>query len=137
MYEMTLLAKTEYLDQVIDFVNEHLEANGCSMMAQLQLDIAVEELFVNIASYAYRPADGPVTIQLHFAGESVSVVFIDGGRPYNPWEREDPDITLSAEERDIGGLGVYMVKQSMNHVDYSYEDGKNILTIQKNIQEEV
>lgn len=137
MYELTLLAKTEYLDRVIDFVNEHLEENGCSMMAQLQLDIAVEELYVNIASYAYRPADGPVTIQMSFAGDSVSVVFIDGGRPYNPWEREDPDITLSAEERDIGGLGVYMVKQSMNHVDYSYEDGKNILTIRKNIQEEL
>lgn len=137
MYELTLLAKTEYLDRVIDFVNGHLEENGCSMMAQLQLDIAVEELYVNIASYAYRPADGPVTIQMNFAGDFVSVVFIDGGRPYNPWEREDPDITLSAEERDVGGLGVYMVKQSMNHVDYSYEDGKNILTIRKNIQEEL
>ena len=137
MVEMTLFAKTENLDQVIDFVNEHLEENGCSMMAQLQLDIAVEELFVNIASYAYRPIDGPVTIQMSFEGDSVSVVFIDGGRPYNPWDREDPDTTLSAEERDIGGLGVYLVKQSMNHVDYSYEDGKNVLTIQKNIQEEL
>jgi len=133
--ELTLMAKTENLDTVIDFVNKQLEANECSMMAQLQLDIAVEELFVNIASYAYRPADGPVTIQIDFKGDTVSVVFIDGGRPYNPWEREDPDITLSAEEREIGGLGVYMVKQSMNHVDYSYIDGKNVLTIQKNIQE--
>jgi len=106
-------------------------------MAQLQLDIAVEELFINIASYAYRPVDGPVTIQIDFKEDTASVVFIDGGRPYNPWEREDPDITLSAEERDIGGLGVYMVKQSMNNVDYVYEDGKNILTIEKNIQEEV
>ncbi len=137
MKELTLMAVNENLDTVIDFVNEQLEAEGCSMMAQLQLDIAVEELFINIASYAYRPADGPVTIQIDFVGDTASVVFIDGGRPYNPWDREDPDTTLSAEERDVGGLGVYIVKQSMNNVGYEYKEGKNILTIEKNIQEEV
>ncbi len=77
-----------------------------------------------------------MTIQVEFKGDMVSVIFIDGGTPYNPWEREDPDITLSAEDRQIGGLGVYMVKKSMNHVDYIHQDGKNILTIQKQFQEE-
>lgn len=136
MTELTLPAKTENLDEVLDFVNRQLEAQGCSMRAQLELDIAIEELFVNIANYAYIPEEGSVTIQVEFKGDMVSVIFIDGGTPYNPWEREDPDITLSAEERKIGGLGVYMVKKSMNHVDYIHQDGKNILTIQKQFQEE-
>lgn len=135
MKEMTLLAKTEYLDQVLDFVNGFLEEKNCSMRAQMELDIAIEELFVNVASYAYRPKDGPVTIQVSFEENMVSIVFIDGGKPYNPWEKEDPDITLSAEERQIGGLGVYLVKNTMNQVDYRYEDHKNILTIRKKILE--
>ena len=136
MKEMTLLAKTEYLDQVLQFVDGLLEENGCTMRAQLELDIAVEELFVNIASYAYRPKEGPVTIQVSFEGNIVSIVFIDGGKPYNPWEKKDPDITLSAEEREIGGLGIYLVKNTMNQVDYRYENEKNILTIQKDITDE-
>lgn len=136
MKELTLLAKTEHLDEVLDFINGILEEKDCSMRAQLELDIAVEELFVNIASYAYRPIDGPVTIQVSFEENMVSIVFIDNGKPYNPWENEDPDITLSAEDRQVGGLGVYMVKNTMNQVDYHYEDNKNILTIQKNIWEE-
>ncbi len=135
MTELSITAKLQNLDRVIDFVNEYLESQNCSMRAQLELDIAVEELFVNIAQYAYRPQEGPVTIQLDTEGDMISVIFIDGGIPYNPWEREDPDTTLPAEEREIGGLGVYMVKKSMDHVDYRYEDGKNILMIQKNIQD--
>ncbi len=135
MTELTLAAKTENLDEVLDFVNEQLEAQGCSMRAQLELDIAIEELFVNIANYAYMPEEGSVTIQVAFRDDMVSVIFIDGGTPYNPWDRPDPDVSLSAEERQIGGLGVYMVKKSMNHVDYIHQDGKNILTIQKQIQE--
>ncbi len=135
MTELSITAKLENLDQVIDFVNAYLEEQNCSMRAQLELDIAVEELFVNVAQYAYRPKEGPVTIQMDTEGDMISVIFIDGGIPYNPWEREDPDTTLSAEEREIGGLGVYMVKKSMDHVDYCYEGGKNILTIQKNIQD--
>ena len=130
---MTLLAKTEYLDKVLEFVDSFLEERNCTMNAQLELDIAVEELFVNIASYAYRPKEGPVTIQVSSEGNIVSIVFIDEGKPYNPWQKSDPDITLSAEERQIGGLGIYLVKNTMNQVDYRYENKKNILTIQKDI----
>ena len=136
MNEITLLAKCEYLDQVLEFIDTLLAEKNCTMRAQLELDLAVEELFVNIASYAYRPIEGPVTIQVSFEGNMVSIVFIDGGKPYNPWEKEDPDVTLSAEERQIGGLGIYLVKNTMNQVDYRYENGKNILTIQKDITEE-
>ena len=130
---MTLLAKREYLDQVLTFVDTLLEEKNCTMRAQLELDIAVEELFVNIASYAYRPIDGPVTIRVSFEGNMVSIMFIDSGKPYNPWEKEDPDITLSAEERQIGGLGIYLVKNTMNQVDYRYENNQNILSIHKDI----
>lgn len=133
--EIHLLAKTEHWEEVLEFVNTNLEAHDCSQRALLELDIAVEELFVNVANYAYHPSDGPITIRMTFEGDMVTIVFIDEGTPYNPWEREDPDITLSAEERGIGGLGVYMVKMSMNHVEYVYEDNKNILTIHKNIRE--
>ena len=133
--ELQLFAKTEYLDKVLTFLDNHLDANGCDEQAKLELDIAVEELFVNVASYAYHSGNGPITIQITFEGDLVTIVLIDEGIPYNPWEREDPDITLSAEERQIGGLGVYMVKMSMDHVDYVYKDNKNILTIQKKIHE--
>lgn len=134
--ELRLVAKTEHWDEVLEFVNANLEAHHCSERAKLELDIAVEELFVNVANYAYHPTDGPITIRMTFEEDMVSIVFIDEGTPYNPWEREDPDVTLSAEERGIGGLGVYMVKMSMNQVDYVYENNQNILTIRKKIHED-
>ncbi len=135
--EISLLAKTAHWEEVLEFVNHHLEAHQCDEMAKLQLDIAVEELFVNVANYAYYPEDGMIWIQMFFKDDMVTIVFMDEGVPYNPLEREDPDITLSAEERKVGGLGVYMVKMSMDHVEYAYRDNKNILTIQKKIQEDV
>lgn len=135
--EITLKAELTRLDEVIEFLNKELEAENCSMFTILQMDIAVEELFVNIASYAYNPEEGAVTIQVVFEYDMVHVIFIDSGRPYNPWEKKDPDTTLNAEERKVGGLGIYMVKKSMSYVDYSYADGKNILTIKKNIRKDV
>ena len=137
MGELRLLAKTEYWEDVLQFVNEHLEAHQCEETAKLELDIAVEELFVNVANYAYHPKDGMISIRMTFDKNWVTIVLIDEGKPYNPWEKEDPDITLSAEDRAIGGLGIYMVKMSMDHVAYAYEDNQNILTIRKKIYEEV
>lgn len=135
MNELTLEAKKEHLNEVLAFVNRHLEGKECSMKAQMQIDVAVEELFVNIASYAYYPATGPVTIRVEIQKKPlvVMITFIDHGVSYNPLAKEDPDLTLSAEERRIGGLGIYMVKKSMDDISYQYEDGKNILTIRKNI----
>ena len=98
----------------------------------MQLDVAVEELFVNIASYAYVDKIGiaDITIEL-LPGQVVQITFRDSGIPYNPLEKPDPDITKPAEEREIGGLGIYIVKKSMDEVLYRYEDGQNILTIRK------
>ena len=105
------------------------------MKTQMQIDIAVEELFVNIAHYAYNPEVGPVTIRVEVQKEplAVTVTFIDHGVPYDPLAKEDPDITLSAEERQIGGLGIFMVKKSMDDIAYEYKDGQNILYIKKKI----
>ena len=100
------------------------------------IHICVEEIFVNIAHYAYGGKSGEAVINLDIEQnpKCCRVTFQDRGVPYNPLAKADPDITLSAEERQIGGLGIYMVKQSMDHVEYRYEDGCNILTIEKKIE---
>lgn len=136
MAELTLEATLENLDPVLDFVNEQMEAHECPMGLITQVDLAVEEIYVNIAHYAYAPGTGDATIRCGVSGDplTVSIEFLDGGVPYNPLEREDPDITLSAEERDIGGLGIFMVKNLMDHIQYEYKDGKNILSIQKAVE---
>ncbi len=135
MKELNVEAKDENLYQVLDFVNEQLEAFDCAPAVKIQLDIAVEEIFVNISHYAYNPEVGPATIRAEVTQDplSVTLTFMDHGIPYDPLVKEDPDITLSAEERAIGGLGIFMVKKSMDQVEYEYKDGQNILTIKKNL----
>ena len=114
---------------------EQLEELDCPMKIQTQLDIAVDELFSNIAHYAYNPETGPATVQVEVTENPLSVIitFIDQGVPYDPLAKSDPDTTLSAEDRQIGGLGIYMVKKTMDDISYEYKEGKNILTIKKNL----
>lgn len=135
MNELIVDAKTENLNTVLDFVNCQLDQYESSMKIRMQLDVAVEELFVNIAHYAYDNEMGKATIQVEVNKEPLSVIitFIDQGKPYDPLAKPDPDITLPAEERPIGGLGIFMVKKSMDNVKYEYKDGSNILTIEKNL----
>lgn len=116
------------------FVDESLEEAGCSMKAQIQIDVAVEEVFVNIAQYAYAPGTGEAVIRVETEKNpgTVEIVFIDSGVPFNPLAVKEPDVTLSASDRKIGGLGIFMVKKSMDDVTYEYVDKKNILTIKKN-----
>ena len=135
MAELTLQASLEKLDEVLAFVEENMEKNECPMKVLMQVQIAVEEIFVNIAHYAYDSGQGMATIRVEVGGDPLQVIitFIDQGVPYDPLKKEDPDVTLSAEERKIGGLGIFMVKKSMDDVKYEYADGKNILTISKKI----
>ena len=130
---MLLTAELSRVDEVTDFINAELEAHDVPMKTIMQIDIAVEELFVNIAHYAYHPEIGQATIEVDVEGEPPCAVirFIDKGKPYDPLGKEDPDVTLGVEDREIGGLGIYMVKKSMDEVTYAYEDGQNILTIRK------
>jgi anti-sigma regulatory factor (Ser/Thr protein kinase) len=133
--ELELEASVENLPKVLTFVDGFLERADCSMKEQMQLDVAVEEIFVNIASYAYNPGIGKATVRVEVSEDpvTVSITFIDQGVPYDPLEKDDPDVTLSAEKRQIGGLGIFMVKQSMDDVLYEYKDGSNMLTLKKQI----
>ncbi len=133
--EIRIEALTENLQTVLDFVDGKLSKTGASMKAVMQIDVAVEELFVNIAHYAYAPDTGTAVIRVEtdLDNNQVLITFTDTGKPYNPLEKPDPDVTLSAEERDIGGLGIFMVKKSMDDMKYEYKDGQNILTIVKRL----
>ena len=135
MKELTIAATVENIETVTDFVNEQLEDLDCPIKAQMQIDIAIDELFGNIAHYAYNPEIGQATVRVEVTENPLSVVitFIDNGVPYDPLKNDDPDTTLSAEEREIGGLGIYMVKKSMDDITYEYKDGQNILSIKKKL----
>lgn len=135
MKELTLAAIVENIETVTEFVNAQLELMDCPIKAQMQIDIAIDELFGNIAHYAYNTEVGSATVRVEVSEAPLAVIitFIDNGVPYDPLGKDDPDITLSAEEREIGGLGIYMVKQSMDEITYEYKDGQNILKIKKNI----
>lgn len=135
MKELTIAATVENIETVTEFVNAQLELMDCPIKAQMQIDIAIDELFGNIAHYAYNPEVGSATVRVEVSEDPLAVIitFIDNGIPYDPLGKDDPDITLSAEEREIGGLGIYMVKKSMDEITYEYKDGQNILKIKKNI----
>ena len=131
--KMIIAAQVEKLNNVIDFVNEVLEENNCSMKAQMQIEVALEELFVNIAHYAYPEGNGEAEVDVSVTDGYVEITLIDSGIPYNPLAKPDPDVTLSANERAIGGLGIFMSKKLMDYISYDYVDGKNKLTIKKKI----
>ena len=135
MKELVVEADRKNLWEVQSFIDELLEEAGCPMPTQIAIDVAVEELFVNIAGYAYEQGEGAVAVQVtvHEDPLSVEITFIDNGVPYDPLAKEDPDVTLSAKERKKGGLGIFLVKNTMDDVSYEYKDGKNILTIKKNL----
>lgn len=134
MKELYIEALVENLDKVLVFVDECLEECDCDIKTMMSLDIAVEEIFVNIASYAYGDENGMAKITLDIDDtRMVKITFVDQGIPYNPLDKPDPDITLSADERPIGGLGIYMVKKSMDYVSYEYKDDSNVFTIGKQL----
>ena len=132
-WEITVEAKTENLTALFDFLKEHLDERGCSSRSQSQIKLAAEEIFVNVANYAYNPDIGPVTIRLDVKDDTASITFIDRGVPYDPLAKPDPDVTLPAVERTIGGLGIYMAKKSMDSFFYEYKDGQNVLHMQKRL----
>ena len=133
MAELRIKAKVENLNDVMAFVDAELEKLDCPMRAQMQIDVAVEELFVNIAHYAYAPGEGDAQITVQAADGMVEIEFRDSGVPYDPLAKADPDVSLSAEERQIGGLGIFMVKKTMDDMVYHYMDGQNVLKIRKKL----
>lgn len=133
MEKITVDALLENLQTVIDFATEKLEERDCSMKVVMQTELVIEEIFVNIASYAYHPEIGPATFCMEFEENphALLMTFIDSGKPYNPLEQDAPDTTLGVDEREIGGLGIFLVKKNVDEISYEYADGKNILRMKK------
>jgi sigma-B regulation protein RsbU (phosphoserine phosphatase) len=129
--ELTVEAKIENIGTVLDFVNERL--GDCPDKVKNQIGIVIDEIYSNIAKYAYHPGSGDVTVAVD-VGEDVVITFTDSGIAHDPLSMDDPDVTLSAEEREIGGLGIFMVKKIMNSTEYKRNGNKNILTVKKRIE---
>ena len=138
---LTIEANTDNLDKVLSFVDQRLEELDCSMKVQMQIDLAIEEVYVNVAQYAYQHlppeerSKGMVSICVEDLEDPkrVEVTFTDEGIPFDPLAKADPDVTLNADSRPIGGLGIFMVKKSMDSVEYEYKEGKNILKFRKDL----
>lgn len=135
MTTKTFPAKTEALSDVLGFVEQILDSFECSAKIQTAVCVAIEEVFVNIAHYAYGGGKGDVDLGIAFEKESRAVTFriTDRGIPFDPLRNPEPDITLSAEDRDIGGLGIFITKKTMDYITYAYNDGENVLTMIKRI----
>lgn len=133
MTNKTFPAKVEALDNVISFVEEALESFGCPMKTSMAICVAIEEVFVNVAHYAYGEDSGYVDFEIVHNKNSVTIQMIDKGIPFNHLEKPDSDITLSVEDREIGGLGIFITKKTKDSVSYAYENEKNILTMIKKI----
>lgn len=130
---MEFNAKVEELDSVLAYIEGELEKIDAPMKAVMQLNIAVEEIFVNIAHYAYGEDNigGYSDITLNPIESGVEVILSDKGVAFDPLAKLDPDVTLNASERNIGGLGIYMVKKSMDQVSYRRENDMNIFSMKK------
>ena len=135
MQEMTFPAVIESISKVTEWIDETLEKLDCAMKAQMQIDVAIDEIFGNIARYAYPDQEGSATVKIafHEATRVFSITFVDQGIPFDPLSRKDPDTSLGLEEREIGGLGIFLVRKTMDDVSYAFKDGKNILCLRKRI----
>lgn len=138
MKEITVDAIIENSAEVTGIVDDFLAGSDCPVKTKMQIDIAIDEIFSNISRYAYRDGVGTVTIRVSMQDhpKAACITFIDGGIPYNPLEVKDPDVTLPAEEREAGGLGIYIVKKHMDEMLYEYCDGQNRLQLKKYLEEE-
>lgn len=132
MREKVFPAAVENLPEVTGFVEEMLEDCGCPVKILMQTVVCVEEMFVNVANYAYGDKTGDVLFRIDTDDSTITITLTDSGIPFNPLERKDPDTTLSADDRQIGGLGIYIVKKSMDAVCYERKENKNVFTMKKN-----
>lgn len=135
MKEITVDATIENMDTVTAFVDDFLDEIACPMKSKIQINIVIDEIFGNICHYAYKDSIGAVTVRVESGNtpKAVFLIFTDNGIPYNPLETEDPDITLSSEERKIGGLGIYLVKKNMDEMKYEYVNQQNRLWMEKRL----
>lgn len=121
--------------RMAEFIETVCDEAGVDMATAMQLNLAIEEAVVNVMNYAYPAGtQGDVCLAASVQGDTITFVLSDSGTPFDPTQTGEPDLTLGAEDRPIGGLGIFLVRQIMDSVEYRYSDGKNILTLTKNIQ---
>lgn len=132
---MVFDAVIENLYPILDIVDAEFAGIHSEQTLLADIHVCVEEIFVNIASYAYGDTIGQVEMELEVTEDTFRMVFGDSGIPYNPLDKAAPDTTLSAEERSIGGLGIFMIKEMMDTVTYEYKENQNWLCITKNIRQ--
>lgn len=135
MFELSVPAIDSNLDEVTEFIDAKLREVGCPKRALFQIHLTVEEIFVNISHYAYQPKEGPATIRFAIESEPLRVIiqFEDKGKPFNPLELCEPDVTKPAGDREIGGLGIFLARKNMDAITYEYVNGSNILTVKKTL----
>ena len=136
MNKLTVPAKIENLQKVMDFLDDQLNSVDYVLKARLQLELSIEEAYVNIVNYAYGSEEGEIIICCNVDENPLKVTMqlIDYGKPYNPLKSEYSDISQGTEEKKIGGLGIFLIKHNVDDISYKYLDGKNILTIQKKLK---
>ena len=135
LFRFKVNADVNELQRVLNFVEGCVQEIDCSPKALMQINVAVEEIFVNIAHYAYFGKIGEAVIEVEIDDEpkTVTITFIDRGVKYDPLAKPDPDVTLSAMDRQIGGLGIFMTKKFMDKLSYEYRDGQNVFAMKKNL----
>lgn len=133
MRQLSVEAAVQNIEPVTQFVNAELRAHRCSEKSRLQLDVAIDEIFGNIAQYAYAGEKGNVTVQIDIKDGVAMITFLDEGVCFNPLLAEEPDVSLDAGARTIGGLGIFLVKKTMDSFEYERRAGQNVLTLTKRI----
>lgn len=133
MATLTVPAKKEYINQLLDLLHQQLDRVSCPLKISLELELAVEEAFVNIATHAYVKEGGTATFDCEVEPDAGLVIlrFTDQGLPFNPLGKKDPDTALSADQRPIGGLGIFLIKKTMDKCAYTYHQGANVFTLTK------
>ena len=122
--------------EIIEFVMSSPDIPDDDVL-KFKLRLSIEEAVENVVRYAYDGGIGWLEAGTSLDQDSLvlTIELRDAGVPFNPLEKEDPDVTLSAEERNVGGLGIFLCKKMMDSIDYRYEDGNNVLTMTKKVQE--
>lgn len=135
MYKWTLDATIENVETITGLIDEKLEEAGASMKAEMQINIVIDEIFSNIAKYGYASGKGDATVTLDILQDPLraEITFINSGEPYDPLAQEDPDIHAALDDRPMGGLGILIIKKTMDDVSYEFKDKQNILTVVKAI----
>lgn len=137
MSKIRVQAKLDNLDKVLGFVNKQLKSVRSDVKEGLQLELSIEEAYVNIVNYAYGSDGGDIEIRSKMDNNplEITIQFIDSGIPYNPLKNEDPNISLNTEDKELGGLGILLIKNNVDQMEYEYNNGKNIFTIKKKLKQ--